>query len=86
MEIKDYKELIGKKCLVIDTRSKKKQFEDAVIISISINLNTYNNSSEIYEHISYKVKLCKYTKVKNKYGEKIEYQRQIYVNGNSIKI
>lgn len=87
METNDLKKLIGCDCLVIDPRSKKKEFEPAKIISAHFSINCINRTGEIYEHISFGVELSKLTVTKrNRYGEVYEHHRSFNVNGDRIQI
>lgn len=87
METNDLKKLIGRVCLVIDPRSKKKQFQLAEIDSVNVSLRKYSISNDIYEHISYGVTLKKLTITKrNRYGEVYEYHRSFNVSGDKIHL
>ena len=86
MDTNDLKKLIGSDCLVIYPRSKKKQFEPAKIISANFSISK-GRTDELYEHISYGVKLYKLTVTKkNRYGEVYEYHRSFNVSGDRIQI
>lgn len=87
METNELKKLIGCDCLVIDPRSKKKEFEPAKIISASFSVQTINRTDEIYEHISFGVELYKLTVTKrNRYGEVYRYNRSFNVSRDRIQI
>lgn len=87
MDTNDLKRLIGCDCLVIDPRSKKKEFEPAKIISANFSIQKINRTGEIYEHISFGVELYKLTVTKrNSYGEVYEYHRSFNVSGERIQI
>lgn len=87
MDTNDLKKLIGCDCLVIDPRSKKKEFEPAKIISANFSIQTIKHTGEIYEHISFGVELHKLTVTKkNRYGEVYKYHRSFNVSGDRIKI
>lgn len=87
MDTNDLKKLIGCDCLVIDPRSKKKEFEPAKIISAHFSIHTINRTGETYEHISFGVELYKLTVTKrNRYGEVNKYHRTFNVSGNRIQI
>jgi len=87
MDTNNLKQLIGSDCLVIDPRSKKKEFEPAKIHSANISLQKIAMTGEIFEHISYGVTLYKATlKKRNRYGEEYEYHRSFNVGGDRIQI
>lgn len=87
METNELKKLIGRVCLVIDPRSKKKEFELAEINSVNVSMQKYNGSNEIHEYVSYGVTLKKLTITKrNRYGETYEYHRSFNVGGDRISL
>jgi len=83
METNELKKLIGRECVVIDSRSKKKVFETATINSVTWSTRKSYNG-ELYDHISYGVTLHKLTIRKNKFFP--EYHRSFDVSGDSIRI
>jgi len=85
METNDLKKLLNTECLVIDPRSKKKQFEPATIISVSWSGVLLSRQDKIYENISYQVKLHRITKTK-KFRELYEYNRVFNVSNERIKL
>ena len=86
MDTNDLRRLIGKDCLVIDPRSKKKEYEPATIVSVLVQIETICNN-ETVERVSYYVSLHKLTVTKkNRYGEVYEYHRSFMVGGSRIKI
>lgn len=87
MDTNDLKRLIGCDCLVIDPRSRKKEFEPAKIISSNFSIQMIKQTGKIYEHISFCVQLYKLTVTKrNRYGEVREYHRMFNVSGDRIQI
>ena len=87
MNTNELKRLVGSDCLVIDPRSKRKEFELAKIISVNFSIQTINSSGEIYEHINFGVELHRLTvSKKNRYGEVYKYRRRFTVSGDRIKI
>jgi len=85
METNDLKKLLNTECMVIDPRSKKKQFEPATIISVYWTGSLMSRQDKIYENISYNVKLHRITKTK-KFREVFEYNRCFNVSNERIKL
>lgn len=85
METNELKKLIGRECLVIDPRSKRKDYESATIMSVNVNISKmrYKDNS-IYEHLSYTVELHKLTISKTRWRK--EYHRSFTVSGDRIVI
>lgn len=87
METDKLKELVGRECLVVDPRSKKKQFEPATINGVSWNYDQIYNDGSCREWTGYTVTLHRLTTTKrNRYGETYEYNRSFDVSGDRIKI
>jgi len=85
MDTNDLKRLIGSDCLVIDPRSKKKEFEPATIIRATYSISRINGTDKTYEHISYDVALKKVSIRKRGFRANIEYNRGFTVSGDKIQ-
>lgn len=85
METEELKKLVGKECLVIDPRSKTRGFEPATIIGVHFSVQKIWKRDDLYENISYEVKLHRVTVRKKRFRENIEYNRSFTVSGNRIR-
>lgn len=83
-KIEELKALIGTKCMVIDPRSRKKEFEPGTIVEARVNIQGTGDSQ--YVAISYEVKLDKLTTKKSYRNEGYSYHRTVCVGGNRIKL
>lgn len=87
METNELKKLIGRECLVLDPRSKKKVFQPATIKSVSWSCQSFNNDSgDFYETIHYRVSLHKVSISGSGWLKGQEYHRSFDVGNNSIRI
>ena len=87
MELQDYKKLIGKECVVIDPRSKIKNFQPGTILSVRIGI--FKIGEEVNVYPAYEVKLKKLTKSKSRrksYFNDPSYHRVVTVRKNEIKL
>lgn len=84
MELSELKKIIGRKCMVIDPRSKKKQFEPATVLEVKFNV--WLCGEEIRETFSFNVKLDRWSKCKGWDGTYQDVQRSFEVSGNRIQI
>lgn len=86
MDTNDFKKLIGSDCLVIDPRSKKKQFEPGTIKSVNYSVHGIGGEGDTYEVITYDVILKRVTVSKDRFREGLEYHRRVCVSGDRIQI
>lgn len=86
METNNIKHLIGSECMVIDPRSRKKEFEPAKIISIMISIEKHPDGS-IHEYMNFYVKLEKITISKSKrFVGRDGHHRRVYASIERIKL
>lgn len=86
METDNLTRLIGSECLVIDPRSRKKEYEPARIISVMIQIEKHPDGS-IHEYMNFYVKLEKITISKSKrFSGRDGYHRRVYVSLDRIKL